>query len=370
MKKVLYWIARWGIRAVYAMYTVLPLRHRVVMMSRQSNSKKLALDMRLLKEELLRQRPDLDIVVLCKRDDHSLRAFVENGFFMLTQLRYAATSTVIVVDGYVPAVCIPNLRQEVWVLQLWHALGGFKKFSLMTVGQPGGHSEDQARILCMHRNYDAIVSSGTKTSEIVGPAFGYPASRFLPLGLPRADSVLEPPKFDPEDEEALVDDGSVTRILYAPTLENKQGAVEATFKEIQEAFADDDSIEVIFSAHPVSKLLSGGTKGSTPTIELMKRSDFVVTDYSSIIFEAALLGKKVLFLTPDIEDYKQRVGFIRNFPEDHPATMAMSVSELADKVHNLPQTAYDELQDDLMSYLDGCTPGSSSRIASEILKHV
>ena len=52
--------------------------------------------------------------------------------------------------------------------------------------------------------------------------------------------------------------------------------------------------------------------------ELMFVADLLVTDYSSAIFEFALLGRPMAFLAPDADAYERERGFYLDFRRDMP----------------------------------------------------
>ncbi len=63
--------------------------------------------------------------------------------------------------------------------------------------------------------------------------------------------------------------------------------------------------------------------------ELMLVSDLLVTDYSSVIFEFALLGRPIAFLAPDREAYVGERGFYLDFPGDMPGPVFETTAALA-----------------------------------------
>ena len=63
--------------------------------------------------------------------------------------------------------------------------------------------------------------------------------------------------------------------------------------------------------------------------ELMLVSDMLVTDYSSVIYEFALLGRPILFLAPDEDAYDLERGFYFDFRRDAPGPIFQSTDQLA-----------------------------------------
>jgi CDP-ribitol ribitolphosphotransferase len=63
--------------------------------------------------------------------------------------------------------------------------------------------------------------------------------------------------------------------------------------------------------------------------ELMLVSDILVTDYSSAMYEFALLGRPIVFLAPDVEAYEEERGFYFDFRAGAPGPIVGTTAELA-----------------------------------------
>jgi CDP-ribitol ribitolphosphotransferase len=65
---------------------------------------------------------------------------------------------------------------------------------------------------------------------------------------------------------------------------------------------------------------------------LMLASDLLVTDYSSAIFEFALLGRPILFFAPDHAAYERERGFYLDLRSDLPGPIFETTAELAEHI--------------------------------------
>ncbi|MDR1184773.1 MAG: CDP-glycerol glycerophosphotransferase family protein, partial [Coriobacteriales bacterium] len=65
-------------------------------------------------------------------------------------------------------------------------------------------------------------------------------------------------------------------------------------------------------------------------IDLLEIADYVITDYSAIAFEAALLRRKVLFYVPDIADYRLSPGLNIDMDELFPLITFGDVASLVE----------------------------------------
>lgn len=310
-----------GLRLLARLFFIFPVKERVVFMSRQSS--KTSLDMRLLINALNRDLSDLEIVTcLTEPETNNALSFIAGT---MRQLYYFCTSTVVVVDGYVPAVSIPKKRRATTVIQLWHALGAIKKFGYQCLDTPAGRTSKAAKTACMHKNYDYIIAGGPGAIPAYSEAFGYPEKSILPLGLPRIDYLLDP---NPDSErrqigKTLKDQydflhNSKPNILYAPTLrkgDEYKGWLTKALREIAQKYSN--KVNLLIAGHPLDfdfdiNLLQEFSWlhfiPSVSTIDLLELADTVISDYSAVIFEAGLLGKRLEFFTPDIEKYRESPG--------------------------------------------------------------
>ncbi len=70
------------------------------------------------------------------------------------------------------------------VIQIWHALGAFKRFGKSILDKQGGKSSETAQAFKMQINYDFIASSGDKCVPFFAEAFGQPEEKFIPIVFP------------------------------------------------------------------------------------------------------------------------------------------------------------------------------------------
>lgn len=313
----------WAFRLLAALYRVVPVKNRVVFLSRQSS--KMSLDYKLLIAYLKENYPQVPVeVCLSEPETKDKMAFITGT---LSQLRYAATSRVCIVDGYVPAVCIPDKRPGCTVIQVWHALGAVKKFGYQSVGTVAGRSAQDADAARMHKNYDVVIAGGPGAAPVFAEAFGYAPEQVKALGLPRIDYLLGT---DPEGLRAKamqrieeknpgLFDGDKFTILYAPTLRKGPGYEGWLTKYVTDLASkcEGHDVRFIVAGHPLNNDFDASVMERFPfvhvvtgasTIDLLGLGDCVITDYSAVAFEAGLLGKAVYFYLPDDSEYRESPG--------------------------------------------------------------
>ncbi len=312
------------VRALYGLFALLPQRDEVAFLSRQSSR---PFDFVLLEPSIRERCPDADIVWVC---------LPESGKFdvrtMVLQLYHAARAKVCLIDGYVPAISIPKKPHRAYCLQVWHAPGAIKKFGYQSVGTSSGRSAHAAEAFSMHRGYDCIVAGFEGAVPAYEEAFGYPAEKIYACGLPRMEYLASPDFARTREhyagrvrraliKEGFKEDGRKV-VLYAPTFRRAPSNprwLEDSVEALAEGLPRD--VCLVVSGHPIDverlKIEPHGADDSEcavfnltgiGTIHALSLADYVVTDYSTVAFEAGVARKKVLFYVPDIEEYRESPG--------------------------------------------------------------
>lgn len=334
------------LRVTYVLFKMQKTRNKIVVISRQSNSP--SIDIRLLESYLTTVHTDIECVVLCRYlDNLNPVSYLRE---VLKQMKHMGQSSVILVDGYCIAASILKHKEDVTVVQMWHALAAIKKFGYETIDKPSGHSRQVADIMCMHRNYDFVICPSEATGEIFCRCFDICEKKLKYLALPRVDEIIRPHAILPEEvrsegtdafrrslcEEYRID-GRSEIILYVPTF-RKGKDVELT--GIAQAIKDTD-FTLIVKAHPIFKSIDIKAADEYENIvvdwkyssyQWLSVCDRVVTDYSALGVEAALTGKPLYYFVYDIEEYDSNVGLNFNPLEEMPEISAVKGEELRDKL--------------------------------------
>ena len=376
----MYAVTAFLIKTLYAILSALfPMKNRIVFLSRQSDSA--SLDFSLLKDCLKENMSDWDIAE-SYHFRQTLPSIVRDVFLV-------ATSRVCILDGYIPAVSIPKVRQELLVVQLWHAMGAIKRFGWQAVGLKSGRPENMAKSLSMHANYSAIIAAGNGCIPAFTEAFRCSEEEVVVLGLPRMDYLFgmkKPDKGTLTNDSMSVKSPELTpdriTILYVPTFrerENDAKEIETYVSQLASAFPAD-TYSLLVSTHPFSTGAEN-TKNKDSiihaphiqSIDLLKYADYVATDYSAIAFEAALIRKKVLFFVPDIETYRVSPGLNIDMEDSFPQISFRLAKDLESFVeqesvqNSYESTGFWEFCDD---YLISSPEGSTERIVKYIRDRV
>ena len=320
---MLIFLRTWTLRlASWACY-ILPVRDRVVLAS--NSSTELQGNLRYIRDELA-SRPDAPPVeLLLRQSQGGLLGKLSALWAGILAEYYLSTSSVFIVDDYYFPVYVAKRKRGTTVIQTWHASGAFKKVGYSVVGKSFGASEALVRRVDIHSNYDHCLIASQKALPHYMEAFGQPAERFVSLGIPRTDLFFDPERAG-EVTSALYDRYGLPRdkrvIIYAPTFRGTSThAAEyhdyLDLKAMRERLGDTYIVllrlhPAVAASAPSDPALAGfayDVSGYGDVNELLLISDVLVTDYSSVIFDFALLKRPMVFFAPDLERYEAERGF-------------------------------------------------------------
>lgn len=370
-----------AVRVGFAIGSARPLRPRIVLAS--DHAAALSGNLAFIADELAARHPQLPVIALVTRPVRGLRGRLRALAFACRAGYHLATARVFVVDDYFFALYVIRPRPGSFRLQVWHAAGAFKKFGYSVTGKSFGADEAYLSRVRIHGNYSLALVSSASIAPHYAEAFGQPVSLFSArYGIPRTDLF-----FDQRRRSAALDrirrryglpDGRRV-ILYAPTFrgETVGRARYADLLELetmhQELGADHVVLlrlhpfvrdRVAIPAHLAAFVLDAS---ADPDInELMLVSDVLVTDYSSAIYEFALLGRPILFLAPDDAAYERERGFYLDFPNDLPGPVFTTTADLARGIRSggFDLDRVRRFADDAFDVADG---GASARVVDELL---
>ncbi len=273
---------------------------------------------------------------------------------------YLLTSRVIVTDDYVRYVRYTKLREGQKLFQIWHACGAFKKFGL-DVPSKLTRAEEKAT----HSQYAAVAVTAENCRKHFAGAFGIDEALCLPIGLPRTDKLFTEKNEMRERVFAAHPEFKGKRLyLYAPTFREKDGAQinydpEIDWQRLSNELCDDEVF--IIRRHPIMEYsLCGGFKNiidlsAESTLDLTAACDVLITDYSSVIYDACVLDVPMVFYCPDYKEYER--GFYLKFPDDLPGEMISQGDELISAVRrakeNPPADRIEKFGSEQMKACDG-----------------
>ena len=332
MKVFILYVLRVLLIIIYAPLKLLPSKqNKVVFLSRQTND--VSLDYRLLQDYLKSEKPDIEIVNICRRYEKSEKGYSEYLVFaknILRSLYHLSTSGVCVIDGYWPAVSMLKHKKTLTVVQLWHAMGKIKESGYKSLNKKSGRNPKVAKAMAMHRNYDVIIAGGKAWNKFYCESFDVSEDVLLNCGLPRIDYLLSTKAENRERVlKAYPEFENKTVLLYAPTFRRGWDADWGNFPEL----LDFEKYALVVKNHPNQKLKLTEdclTCDEFSSDELLSVCDYLITDYSAIAVEGALLDVKTFYYVYDYEKYSENNGLNIDLFEEMPNCVFKNAQDLAD----------------------------------------
>ncbi len=333
--------------AFYALFKLKKAENKISFISRQSETP--SVDFRYLINELKKNYPDYKIEVLCKMIPEGLSGKLKYIPEMFRQMKAMATSRVVVLDGYCILASMLKHKKELKIIQLWHALGAFKKFGKSILDMEGGKSSAVADAFRMHNNYDLIAASGDKCVPHFAEAFGQSEKKFVPIGIPRMDYLTS------EEENARLRDSifkeypaldnGKKNILYVPTFRDTEDDRKALDNACEELIkrVNYDAFNLIVKHHVVNtnkeRIFTDShmncVEGESFTgMDFMSVADYVVSDYSSVIYEALLRELPIYIYCFDSDKYINERGFYIDFWRDIPALYSKNAKGICNFIND------------------------------------
>lgn len=217
-----------------------------------------------------------------------------------------------------------KLKKSQTYIEVWHGV------PLKKLGLPLG----QRNIT----NGDKYISSSETYSTILNACIGSTSEYYI-TGFPRTDYFFrENNKVLELFEKLNLKEGN-KKIVFMPTFRKALGRVESEIDREANVFGFDDAsveevneflvsknIEIIMKLHPAEenkykdsirdlsniRLITKDDllDNALDIYEILRYSDGLITDYSSVYFDYLLLNKPIVFLDTDINEYSNNRGFM------------------------------------------------------------
>ena len=235
------------------------------------------------------------------------------------------------------------------VINLWHGCG-YKE--IQKTGKP----------YVITNPFDYALVPGRVFIDTKEKFWGCKREQILPLGYPRYDFMLQESEKGKEFSDVIRGKFSNKLIIWMPTYRNTGTGLYPEESKLSDydmpllnsneqleqlnQFCKNHSVTICIKRHPYQIKYSGesgeytnikfisGKDLSDKDIELynlLRYTDALITDYSSIAIDYILLDKPIAFSLDDYEDYKDTRGFIFDDPlEFMPGNHMYSYEDLKD----------------------------------------
>lgn len=338
MTRLEYLLSSAILRVLAAVFRVLPIRRDRVTLA---TARLARLDGNLLfvHDAIRALRPRADVRLVLEPYSYGLLGKLAYAVRLVRGMYLLQTSRLFVVDNAYLPVHVARHRPGTTVVQVWHAEGALKRFGADTI-----RPLELPERAFLHRNYDWVVASGEASRAAWSRAFRTPVERVLPLGSPRTDFFFDAAAMAAARARVIAAHPALAGrrvILYAPTFRGrgrgKRPAPGLDVAMLRSALPPSDAL--VLKSHPNLDPVLVST-GSFDVIvdpaaelnELLVAADILITDYSSAIFDAALLRRQLVLLVPDLEDYERDPGLYLDYRTEMIGTQVRDTAGVIDVI--------------------------------------
>ncbi|MBQ7596859.1 MAG: CDP-glycerol glycerophosphotransferase family protein, partial [Clostridia bacterium] len=299
------------------------------------------------------------------------------GFFTKKAYLLATSKYVFLNDNFMPMGSL-NFSKKAVVTQLWHAEGVFKKFGLH-IPQP---DDVRKRELKGAQKLTYVVCSSPDVAHLYAEAFGVKDEQVLPLGAPRADNFFKPCDIDALREKFYKKYPQCREkklILYAPTFRDNPEDDKRLLQNLNVAAFNTrygETSALLIRLHPQIRHTESDLEGAVDVTdyddvgELTRLCDAMITDYSSVCMDAALIGKPLYFYAFDLDKYASDRQFYFDYETYVPGPVARDFDTLLNLLSDDITIAYSQKEKKFREFnfgnADGC---ATKRVVDYILNN-
>ena len=288
-------------------------------------------------------------VTIFKRTRGSQWSFLEK----FEAVYHLSTAKYILLDDFSTLISLMQPRKGQKICQVWHGSGAYKKFGFSRTDNRSTHRAKWTQ----HRNYTNILVSSSAVIDCYIEGFGAQRETIKATGTPRTDLFFNEDQMAENRQSFYQDYPELVGkkiILFAPTYRGRS---------IPSATYDYDSIDFlklyrelhdqgyvfIFKWHPAiyniigdslsSQLASFGDffydlSSRRDINDLLLVADILITDYSSVIFDYALLGKPIIYYDYDLYSYLTARGLYYDLMDYIYGPIVMNTNDLIKVITN------------------------------------
>lgn len=239
--------------------------------------------------------------------------------------------------------------------------------------------EGKEKFIKRCNRWDYLTVSSDKVADIAGSCFKY-NKETLKCGYPRVDRLF---KINNKDEKLKVkEELNIPKgkkvILYAPTWRVKDKFdLKLDIEKMKKKLGDE--YVLLLRLHPFS--VKGFNKnilndflfdvtGYNDIEKLYIISDVVITDYSSVMFDFAVLNKPMIFFTYDLDTYKNNLrGFYFDFKQEAPGPLVYNSDQVINSIVKINKTT-DKYKDKMKKFKKKYSQYEKGNSCEQIFKSV
>ncbi len=267
-------------------------------------------------------------------------------FDWLRSIYHLATSSHIFVDNYFGFLAVAEFREDVQCTQLWHAAGAIKQFGLRDPSIQNRSARALKRFQQVYDRFTHVVVGSDKMAHIFQQSFGLDDQHMLRTGIPRTDFFFDDAAqqivtSQLTEQYPVIQEKKV--ILYAPTFRDQElhvAKLALDFEKLYKCLKDD--YVLFLRLHPAVRDSWDNpypdfiydVSSIQDVNHLLIVTDILVSDYSSIPFEFALLERPMIFFAYDLAEYSRTRGFWEDYENMVPGPVVHTTDALIHVLKN------------------------------------
>lgn len=370
---------------VFRLYAKRPLDEKKVLLV-YDRTETLPDNLAMVRAELERRNAGFKIInyLQQKRSRISVIKQMQNVLYYIKFTKdYATAAHIIMVEYFIP-IYANKPREGSQVIQLWHGCGAFKKWGWATLDSSWGIDRYTNSLYPVHVNYSHVSVSSASVIPNYAEAFNMPEEQIDAYGMPRTDVFFD--QAYKKNARKLFDKlfpqlRGRKIVLYAPTF--RGNSVRRSFNKNRlylpylEYFLKEEYV-LVYKLHPlvanafeIPEQYADFAVDVSKTMEInqiLQLADILISDYSSLIFEYALLERPMIFYAYDLEKYTNNRDFFYDYREMVPGRIVSTNYELVDAIKN----AYRDFDPERMRafkeyFMSACDGHSTERIVDKYI---
>lgn len=277
---------------------------------------------RCIAEHLRQVNPDIEIIWAVKGGRKKIKEQIDGQVIEYNSLAhiYYGTTAKVIVTNTGPYKAIKYRNSQV-IINTWHGGGAYKK-----TGMDNPYKNKYQYLYNKNLGQSGVTlfvsSSKLFTKYVIQGAFNYKGD-VIECGLPRNDQLFDYKRIKENSDKVRKYyrlDPDMKIVLYAPTWRNyvldefEQLNVSDLLNSLEKRFGG--KWKFIYRGHNLSNSLNLNefcdaiNATDYPEMqELLCATDFLISDYSSCIWDYSILQRPTILFVPDIEKYNEAFAF-------------------------------------------------------------
>lgn len=281
-------------------------------------------------------------------------------------------------------------KPETTYIMTWHGTP-LKKLGLdmddVQMAGNKGIENYKANFWSNSRRWDYLIAQNQYSSDIFRNCFDF-NKNMLDIGYPRNDILVNhnTPEYCDQLKEKFGIPKNKKVVLYAPTWRDNQSMGKGKYIfnphlnfDVLKRALEKDYVFIIKYHYLIANNLNWERMGNfiydinADIQELYLISDYLMTDYSSVMFDYSILKRPMIFYTYDLDEYYNNRGFYFDFLEEAPGPFVYDTEGLIETFRggvdfSQYKEKYDAFYQKFNSWDDGCASEKVVKIIQDTLQ--